>query len=175
MLLLRPLAPLFSFYAARYIEKNATNYRPVARKLTIREHEALGRFFEADLLHRARVANAPLPLPPRVQRLATILRLHALVNPELTAAITFNNVIVHEEPISMRTLFHELVHVEQYKQLRVARFARCYVRGYLRDGKYEDIPLEKHAYELDARYATNPAIPFSVRQEVRNWISAGKY
>lgn len=172
---LQPLAPLFAVYAARYIEKNATQYRPPARKLTIREHDALGRFFTADLLHRARVAQAPIPQPPKVQWIATVLRLDAVVNPELTSAITFSNVIVHEEGISMRTLFHELVHVEQYKQLGVRTFARLYVGGYLRDGKYQDIPLERHAYELDARYADNPAVPFSVREEVKRWIEELRY
>lgn len=172
---LRPFAPLLAVAAARYIEQNAARYRPEARKLTIREHEALGRFMTADLLHRARVAQAPLPQPPKIQWIATVLRLDAVVNPGLTVAITFNNVIVHEEPISMRTLFHELVHVEQYKQLGVTKFARRYVGGFLRDGKYEDIPLEKHAYELDERYAASPAISFSVRDEVKRRIEEGKY
>jgi hypothetical protein len=172
---LRPFAPLLGWAAAGYIEQNAARYRLQARKLTIREHEALGRFMPADLLHRARVAQAPLPQPPKIQWIATILRLDALVNPELTVAITFNNVIVHSEPISMRTLFHELVHVEQYKQLGVSKFARRYVRGYLQDGKYEDIPLEMHAYELDERYAANPGIPFSVREEVKRWVEENRY
>ena len=99
----------------------------------------------------------------------------ALLQPELTAAITFNNVIVHAQPISMRVLFHELVHVEQYKQLKVAGFAQRYVRAFLRSGKYDEIPLERHAYELDARYAANPAVAFSVRDEVRRWIDEKKY
>lgn len=175
MILLRPFAPFFTLAAARYIEQNSRRYRSIGRKLTIREHEALGRFFEADLLLRARAANADVPLPPRIQKVAIFFGMDALLQPELTAAITFNNVIVHAQPISMRVLFHELVHVEQYKQLKVAGFAQRYVRAFLRSGKYDEIPLERHAYELDARYAANPAVAFSVRDEVRRWIDEKKY
>jgi hypothetical protein len=175
MLLLRPFAPLFARAAARYIEENARKYRPIARKLTIREHEALGKFFQEDLLHRARVAHAQVPLPPRIQKIATLFGMDALLQPELTAAITFNNVVVHAEPMSIRTLFHELVHVEQYKQLKVAGFAKRYVRAFLRSGKYDEIPLERHAYELDGKYGANPALAFSVRDEVRRWIEERKY
>jgi hypothetical protein len=33
-------------------------------------------------------------------------------------------------------LFHELVHVEQYRQLGIPRFAELYVRGFLSGGGY---------------------------------------
>jgi hypothetical protein len=39
------------------------------------------------------------------------------------AAITFQDVIVSYETFSEGLLFHELVHVEQYRQLGVSRFA----------------------------------------------------
>jgi hypothetical protein len=45
--------------------------------------------------------------------------------PEFTqmAAVTFQDVIVSHEPFSDALLFHELVHVEQYRQVKVPRFA----------------------------------------------------
>lgn len=176
MILLRPLAPLFSYFAARYIERHAIEHRRNARKLTVREHDAMAAFFPADLLHRARIATPMQTLqPPRIQKLATIFGMETLLTPEATAAITFNHVIAHFGPLSLRTLFHELVHVEQYKQLGVRRFARLYVRGFLWTGAYESISLEVQAYELEGRYAANPALRFNVRDEVRRWIVEGKY
>jgi hypothetical protein len=176
VILLRPLAPLFSYYAARYIERTADQHRRNARKLTVREFDAMAAFFPADLLHRARIATPAQPLrQPRIQKLATIFGMETLLTPEATAAITFNHVIAQYGPLSLRTLFHELVHVEQYKQLGVRGFAALYVRGFLRTGAYGSIPLEMHAYELDGRYAANPALRFSVRDEVRRWIAEGKY
>jgi hypothetical protein len=176
VILLRPLAPLFSYYVARYIDRNATEHRRDARKLTVREFDVMAAFFPADLLHRARIATPAQPLrPPGIQKLATMFGMETLLTPDATAAITFNNVIAHYNPLSLRTLFHELVHVEQYKQLGVRGFARLYVRAFLRTGAYERIPLEVHAYELDERYAANPALRFSVRDEVRRWIAEGTY
>ena len=176
MILLRPLAPIFSYFAARYIERSAAQHRRNARKLTVREFDAMAAFFPTDLLHRVRLATPAQPLrPPRIQTLATIFGMETLLTPEATAAITFNHVIAHFGSLSLRTLFHELVHVEQYKQLAVRGFARLYVRGFLRTGAYESIPLEVHAYELDGRYAANPALRFSVRDEVRRWIEEGTY
>lgn len=176
MILLRPLAPLFTYHAARYIEDNAAELRPDARRLTVREHDAMGAFFPADLLHRARISSLTEPLkPPRIQKLATVFGMETLLTPEATAAITFNHVIAQYGALSLRTLFHELVHVEQYKQLGVRGFAKLYVRGFIRTGAYERIPLEVHAYELDERYAANPALRFRVRDEVRRWIEEGKY
>jgi hypothetical protein len=121
------------------------------------------------------VAIAAPPEPPRIQALARALGSPPWLEPERMAAITFNQVIVSAEPMSLRVLFHELVHVEQYRQLKVNGFARLYVRGFLRTGAYEQIPLERHAYEMDEQYAANPARTFSVRDEVRRWIEEKKY
>jgi hypothetical protein len=46
-------------------------------------------------------------------------------------------------------LFHELVHVEQYRQLGIPRFSELCVRGFLNGGSYEAIPLEVSAYTLE--------------------------
>lgn len=57
-------------------------------------------------------------------------------------AVTFSDVVVSHEPFSSGLLFHELVHVEQYRQLDIPRFSELYVRGFLNGGSYEAIPLE---------------------------------
>src|SRR2546429_7268300 len=48
-----------------------------------------------------------------------------------------------------RSLFHELVHAEQYRQLGVGRFAELYIRGFLSGGGYDGIPLEVNAYRSE--------------------------
>ena len=45
------------------------------------------------------------------------------------AAITFCDVVVSHEAFSDGLLFHELVHVEQYRQLGIPPFSELYVRG----------------------------------------------
>lgn len=180
MNLRRSLAPLltgaFSPFAARYIAKNAHRYRATSRPLSVRELEALSRYFPHQLTGRIRISPAEPPLqPPTAQRLAQWLGYGRVLHPATTAAITFQHVIVFMQPMPMRTLFHELVHAEQYRQLGVKRFAQLYVRAFLGSGRYEEIPLEVQAYELDARYAANPALPFPVKDEVGRWIEEDRY
>lgn len=91
------------------------------------------------------------------------------------AAITFANVVVSHEPLSDGLLFHELVHVEQYRQLGIERFAELYVRGFLAGGGYDSIPLEVNAYTLGAHYEAEPQRAFSVADEVREWVASGKF
>jgi hypothetical protein len=85
------------------------------------------------------------------------------------AAITFCDVVVSHEPFSNG--LHELVHVEQYRQLGSPRFSDLYVRGFLNGGKYDAIPLEVNAYALGGRFEQNPSNRFSVEDEVRSWIA----
>jgi hypothetical protein len=82
-------------------------------------------------------------------------------------------VVSHEE-FSDELLFHELVHVVQYAQLGSKEFSVRYVNGFIKSGSYEGIPLEKQAHELDARFSADKNQPFSVAEEVRSWIEAGK-
>src|SRR5207237_6275349 len=91
------------------------------------------------------------------------------------AAITFGDVVVSHEPFSDGLLFHELVHVEQYRQLGIPRFSDLYARGFLNGGSYEAIPLEVNAYTLEGRFEQNPTRRFSVADEVRNWVVEDKF
>ena len=89
-------------------------------------------------------------------------------------AITFFDVVISHEPFSSGLLFHELVHVEQYRQLGIPRFSELYVRGFLTGGSYEAIPLEVNAYTLEGRFEKNPAGQFSVADEVTKWLAEGR-
>ena len=65
------------------------------------------------------------------------------------AAITFGDVVVSHGPLAALVLFHELVHVEQYRQIGIERFSELYVRGFLSGGGYDGTPLEANAYDLE--------------------------
>ena len=89
-------------------------------------------------------------------------------------AITFCDVVVSHETFSAGLLFHELVHVEQYRQLGVTGFSNLYVRGFLNGGSYEAIPLEVNAYSLEDRFRRDPRRGFSFQQEVMKWATEGR-
>jgi hypothetical protein len=91
------------------------------------------------------------------------------------AAITFGDVIVSHEPFTPSLLFHELVHVEQYRQLGIERFAELYVGGFLTGGSYEAIPLELNAYGLGGVFEKALHRAFSVEDEVSAWIREGRF
>ena len=55
--------------------------------------------------------------------------------------------------------------------LGVREFSRLYVRGFLASGCYEGIPLERCAYELEARFELGSS-EFDVEAEVRVWLDS---
>jgi len=97
-----------------------------------------------------------------------------LPNFSTMAAITFCDVVVSHEPFTDGLLFHELVHVEQYRQLGIPRFAELYVRGFLSGNGYDGIPLEVNAYSLGARFEAASQVRFSVSHEVATWLREGR-
>ncbi len=160
---------------ARYIAEQRERYAPRAVPLSGQQRAAMGVFFSPEqllgtrllVLGDRRVAN------PDFYPMLRDLGLSNLPDFSLMSAITFYDVVVSQGPFGDGLLFHELVHVEQYRQLGIPRFAELYVRGFLAGGSYDSIPLEANAYILGGRYEGNPAQQFSVADEVRRWITEG--
>lgn len=98
-----------------------------------------------------------------------------LPDQSMMAAITFSDKVVSHVHFSNGLLFHELVHVEQYRQLGIPRFAELYVLGFVNGGSYEAIPLEVNAYALEGRYENNHAQHFSVAEQVAAWIAENRF
>ncbi len=89
------------------------------------------------------------------------------------AAITFDDVAVFHDPMTPQLIFHELVHVTQYRLLGIEKFARLYVRVYLHGG-YDGTPLEVCAYQLDGRFIMG-SVGFDVEAEVKAWIEERRF
>jgi hypothetical protein len=155
---------------AEYIDQQRQTYRERAMPLNASQRAAMQPFFPASTLDSAivlvltgdRVSN-----PPFYSALVQ-MGFEPAVLPDFghMAAITFVDTVVSHEPFTDRLLFHELIHVVQYEKLGLPEFAAKYVRGFLNGGSYEAISLEVNAYELEARFAAEPAMPFSVEAEV---------
>ena len=120
------------------------------------------------MLQGERVAN------PNFYPMLQSLGFNNLPDQSAMAAITFCDVVISHEPFSNGLLFHEPIHVEQYRQLGIPRFSDLYVRGFLSGGSYEAIPLEVNAYTLGGRFEQNPANRFSVADEMGRWIVEGR-
>jgi len=134
-------------------------------------------FFRAELLNSARavVLENERVGNPEFYPMLHELGFRNLPDFQTMAAITFNDIIVSHERLDARILFHELVHVEQYRQLGIERFAELYVAGFLSGGSYEAIPLEVNAYGLKGTFLNSPHRPHSVDNEVAAWIRDGRF
>jgi len=134
-------------------------------------------FFSPQLLEGARllVLQGERVANPDFYPMLRSLGFNNLPDQSTMGAITFSDVVVSHVPFTDGLLFHELVHVEQYRQLGIPRFSELYVRGFLNGGSYEAIPLEINAYTLGGRLEQNTERQFSVADEVRRWITEGRF
>src|ERR1051326_4067348 len=154
-----------------YISESRRNYASQAVPLTDAQRAAMQPFFPADILDAVRlcVLRGSRVSNPSMYSMARMMGIRNLPDFSDMAAITFVDVIVSHEEFTPDLLFHELVHVVQYAQLGIKKFAARYVNGFIQGGSYEEIPLEKNAYSLEGRFSANPDQPFSVADEVRRW------
>jgi hypothetical protein len=161
---------------AQYIATQRERYASRAVPLFVQQRAAMDGFFSPQLLDSTRliVLQGKLVANPGFYPMWRSLGFNNLPDQSAMAAITFRDVAVSHEAFSNGLLFHELVHVEQYRQLGIPRFSELYVRGFLDGGSYEAIHLEVNAYALGDRFEQNPGNRFSVEDEVRRWIAEGR-
>ena len=158
---IRELATL----VAEYISEQRISLLASASSIERSHRTVLQSFFPTSLLDEVKVVQGRANEPAFYGRLRAMEITNLPPFSEM-AGITFQNVVVHCEPLTRSLLFHELVHAMQYKHLALTSFAERYVRGFLSGGSYEEIPLEKQAYELEGRFANDPDKPFSVDEDV---------
>jgi len=166
-----------SEFVAQYISDQRSLSLNRAANLSATQKASITGFFRPDLLENTRILileNNRIDNPVFYPMLKG-LGFSNLPDFGRMAAVTFQNVVVSHENFSDDLLFHELVHVEQYRQLGIARFATLYVRGFLSGGGYDGIPLEINAYALEDRFESAPDRSFSVESEVHSWINEDRF
>jgi hypothetical protein len=162
---------------SQYITAQRETYVSQAVPLSGKQREAVGEFFSPQILDSVRlvVLRGKRIGNPDFYPMLRGMGFHNLPDQSNMAAITFGDVVVSHETFSNGLLFHELVHAEQYRQLGIQRFSQLYVRGFLKRGSYEAIPLEVNAYTLEGRFEADPRESFSVEQEVKAWAERGRF
>jgi len=163
----------FSQAVAQYIHAQRARYSSQASPLAF--SDVWSRFFPAHDLERIRVLQPGQERVPNPPFYAELQSLGFTGLPDFTtmAAITFDDVVVFHDPLTPQLIFHELVHMVQYRLLGVEEFARLYVLGYLHGG-YDGTPLEICAYQLDGKFITG-SVGFDVEVEVKAWIKEGRF
>jgi hypothetical protein len=156
---------------AEYLRAEREEYHAIAGPLAGQWRDMMEGYFEPALLDRVRVlelVDARVANPWFYPKARENGFQHL---PDIThkAAVTFLDVVVFND------LFHGLVHAAQLRVLGVAEFTELFVRGFLQARSYFLVPMKAHAFALDARFAANPGVRFSVEDEVRDWWRAGRY
>jgi hypothetical protein len=166
-----------SVFLTHYIANQREKYSPRATRLSRLQKIAMQGFYSPQILDQARllVLKGERIENPKFYAALWHMGFRNLPDQSMMAAITFCDVVVSHDAFSDGLLFHELVHVEQYRQLGIRRFAELYVRGFLTGGGYDAIPLEICAYAVGERYQRDPACRFSVADEVQRWITERRF
>lgn len=165
------LARLLAGRAAAWVAGQRARHRPRASPLTPAARERLGPWFRPDTLVLARVRTVPRLDPGPVIGALERVGFRPPLEWDRIWGITFVDTIVLMDRVPAEELdtllFHECVHVAQYRLLGARRFLDEYLRGWVEAGRrYRDIPLEADAYALALKFATAPDAPFAVEPEV---------
>lgn len=160
-----------------YVEQQRNHYFPSAVPLDRQQKEPLEPFFSPTLFERVRIIELQqerLAGPP--QSLREIISRNMEV-PELAhmASFTMADVMVFQETVTHRRLFHALVHAAQFALLGMRPYLELYIRAFAKAGRYLAVPLEVQAFRMDARFAESPSRVFSVEDEIRLWAEEGLY
>ncbi len=158
----------------RWVTTQREAHRPDARRLVEGERARLAGFFDEASLEKVRIKTCAAIEGPEF---LSVLRQRMGVDPidfRFMVGITFVDTVVVRESITphgpgwIPLLFHEMIHVVQCGILGAERFVEQYVRGWVANGfDYYAIPMERQAYELQARYEAGPHDVFSVEGEIR--------
>jgi hypothetical protein len=159
-----------------YILSSRKEYVGRALPLDAAQRATLEPFFPPEVLDATRfcMIGASRIEDPPFYTMVKMMGLRNLPDFSSMTAITFVDVVVSHEEFTDALLFHELVHAVQYAQLGTTEFASRYVNGFIKGGSYEGIPLEKSAYELEARFNKDKTTAFSVADAVKQWIDDNK-
>ncbi len=160
---------------APWVVSQRDRHRPTAEPLSEALRQTFGDFFDASILESVRIKSVPAIENPDFYAAYSEANLTVLLNFSGMMAMTFDNTILLVEgrlppefPVTT-LLFHELVHVVQYRILGIREFLRRYTQGWIHHQfNYFLIPIEGHAYELQSRFAADSREVFSVVSEVRN-------
>lgn len=116
-------------------------------------------YFHPETLELVLIVRVPRIENPAFYGTLLTSRFPRLLDFRKASGITFIDTILLSEKHTdvkpdLPLLFHEIVHVVQYRLLGVSEFTRRYVSGWARNGyRYEAIPLEEQASSLTTRFA----------------------
>src|ERR1700674_2978868 len=164
-------------YVSSYLREQRERYLPSGVSLSEQHQVVMRPYFSAELLDQVKVVElhgARLPTPPFY---AEAKALGFVSLPEITHmnSLTFLDVLVFNEGLTQRSLFHALVHAVQFQVLGLERYTELFVYSFVNTRFHFRVPLEAHAFFLESKFARPAAERFSVEDQVRLWVKQNRY
>src|SRR6266849_6985254 len=164
-------------YVSSYLRDQRERYLPLAAPLSEKHKTIMRPYFSATLLDQVKAVElhgARVPNPPFYEE-AKALGFVSL--PDLTHmnSLTFLDVLVFNEGLTQRSLFHALVHAVQFQVLGLKRYTEIFVHNFVNTRFHVRVPLEAHTFFLESKFARPAAASFSVEDQVRLWVKQNRY
>jgi hypothetical protein len=132
---------------------------PVSQQLSKQDRKSLESYFDPEILASARTRLVAFIENPQFYSDIIKFGISNLMDFTQMAGITFvdciliSNKFTHDQRSWTSLLFHEMVHVVQYRLLGAKHFTELYVIGWAQNGfEYARIPLEMQAYNLQKEF-----------------------
>ena len=161
----------------RWALSQQDRFRGRSRPLSTGERNAMQAYFEPETLDKARIAETHEIEEPsfvcrwREQGIPGLLDFRQLAGIVFVDTIVIAGKVPHQGTRWLSLLFHELVHVAQWRLLTPERMIRVYMEGWASNGfDYHRIPVEFQAYDLQREFDSK-APAFSVEDHVREGFS----
>lgn len=164
-------------WLASYLQSQRELYYPRASVL-VRKHKAmLSPYFSSALLERVRALELQgnRVSPPDFFARVRALGFHNLPEISHMESLSFLDVVVFNERLSERALFHALVHTVQIEVLGLERYCELWVRSFIKTRAHFTVPLEVHAFSLASRFVQPGLEKFSIEDEVMLWARLDRY
>ena len=163
-------------WLSTYLQEQRDHYFPAAGPLSGQQKALLWPYFSQALLDQVRVIElrgARVAVPEFFAQARAL----GFEPPEVTHmdSLTFLDVIVFNQDLSERALFHALVHTVQIQNLGLRRYAELWVRGFIKSRTHFTVPLEVHAFSLASKFLHPSADSFSVEDQIRRWFDDDRY
>ena len=163
-------------WVASYLQQQREFHLPVSSPLTPQHKTMLRPHFSYFLLEKARILElhgARMAPPP----FFADIRAAGFEPPAIShmESVTFGDVIVFNQHLTLRALFHALVHSAQIQILGLRRYAELWVQSFARTRTHFTVPLEIHAFTLSSKFLSPLTEKFSVEEEILRWKDEGRY
>lgn len=159
-----------------YLQRQRDSFLPLCSPLAPQHTLMLRQHFSSALLSQVRILElhgARLAPPDFFDD----IRAAGFEPPEISHmdSVTFADVIVFNQHLALRALFHALVHTAQIQILGMPRYAELWVKSFVKTRTHFTVPLEIHAFTLSSKFLSPLAQTFSVEDEVSRWNEEGRY